>query len=178
MRCGPRVEWRWSKRCVLPHPFTFAPPSTVCAQAAGGGSARPSSGSEPTPGDLRKAAEKGNLEEVTRLADRGADLQDADGHGETALHWAAGHGHQLVAEFLLQRGAHPHAANKSGNCPLHLAAANGHTDFCRLLLDFKADINSRSEHGETPLKWAIAGGYTATAKALRAEGGVEMVEVA
>ena len=69
----------------------------MCAQGGGGGGeadpaeAAPSAskgapeGPAPKPGQLREAAEEGNLGEVTRLADRGADVEDADEDGWTEL---------------------------------------------------------------------------------------------
>ena len=148
-----------------------APPSTVCAQAAGGGGkAKPAGGPVQKPGELCKAAEKGSLEEMTRLADQGADLQDRREDGRTALHCAALNGHHAVAEFLLQRGARPNAVAKSGATPLHGAALNGRTDICRLLLKYNADINKRANEGRTPLWYAIQMDETPTADALRAEG--------
>ena len=157
----------------------------MCAQGGrGGGGAKPAGaapsaskgtpkGRAPQPGQLREAADAGNLEEVTRLADRGADVEDADGDGMTALIWAAALGHHPVAEFLLKRGARPNAANKWGDTPLHSAAYNGHTDICDLLLKSNADINKRNDDGWTPLKWAIARGKTATAEFLRGKGATE-----
>ena len=106
-----------------------------------------------------------------RLADGGADLQDADENGSTALLFAAANGHIAVAQ-LLQRGARPNAADKRDTTPLHIAAMKGHTDMCHLLLECKADINPITGGGWTPVKWAMEEGRTATAEALRAKGGV------
>ena len=130
------------------------------------------------PSELRVAVKKGDLAEVTRLADRGADVEDADGSGATALIWAAAKGHRPVVEFLLKRGARLDTVNKNGRTPLHFAAHYGHTDICGSLLKSNADINPRDNDGHTPLEWAISKGKTATAEFLRGKGGVEKVEAA
>ena len=106
---------------------------------------------KPKQEDLLKAVMDGNLEEVTRLADRGADLNKESRNGWTALMWAAHKGHHPVAEFLLKHGAHPNAANKSGETPLHVAAYYGHTGICKLLLKYNADINAKDKQMQTPL---------------------------
>ena len=103
---------------------------------------------------LRDAAKNGNRDEVRRLADRGANLNEASEGGSTALMWAAHHGHHSVAEFLLKRGALPNVAANDGYTPLHAAAFYGHTDICKLLLKYKADVNAEDKQRQTPLNEA------------------------
>lgn len=70
---------------------------------------------------LMYAAERGSLEWVTWLLDRGAAVDAAQyppDHG-TALEFAIGGGHTAVAEFLLARGA------KAGAAMLNFAAVKG-----------------------------------------------------
>lgn len=57
---------------------------------------------------LSFAAEKGNLELVTLLVDRGAELSPQDTfYNATPLTWANMNGHKEVAAFLKEKGAQP-----------------------------------------------------------------------
>jgi ankyrin repeat protein len=63
---------------------------------------------------LIKAAKEGRLEEVTRLLDRGADINAKDKDGDTAIIGAAFWGHLDVVTLLLEKGADINAKNKDG----------------------------------------------------------------
>lgn len=51
----------------------------------------------------------------------------------TALHWAAQHGHQGVAQTLLQHGADVHALSKFDKTPFDIAVDIHHTQLMLLL---------------------------------------------
>lgn len=51
----------------------------------------------------------------------------------TALHWAAQHGHQAVAQTLLQHGADVHALSKFDKTPFDIAVDIHHTQLMLLL---------------------------------------------
>src|SRR5208283_1893942 len=55
--------------------------------------------------ELMQAAEKGQLEEVTRLLNEGADVNAKDQQGKTALILAASKGQLPVTKLLLDKGA-------------------------------------------------------------------------
>jgi uncharacterized protein len=61
------------------------------------------------------------LEAVTLCVERGADVNLADGNGETALHGAAYRGHNSVAQYLFEKGARPDIKNRIGWTPLTIA---------------------------------------------------------
>ena len=63
---------------------------------------------------LLRAAEGGNIEEISLLLERGANIDAADGDGWTALMLAAKSGHTGAVRLLLERGANIHATNKNG----------------------------------------------------------------
>ena len=61
------------------------------------------------------------LEAVKLCVERGADVNQADGNGETALHGAAYRGHNSVAQYLFEKGARPDVKNRIGWTPLTIA---------------------------------------------------------
>jgi ankyrin repeat protein len=54
---------------------------------------------------LTRAAEVGDLNEIIRCLNDGADINGKDGTGYTALHRAAVYGHDSVVDFLCSRKA-------------------------------------------------------------------------
>ncbi|UKZ78952.1 hypothetical protein TrVFT333_006701 [Trichoderma virens FT-333] len=60
------------------------------------------------------------------------DARDAD--GRTSLSYAAEHGHDDIAQFLLAKGADAESGGKDGRTPLHWAALKGHSGIVRPLL--------------------------------------------
>ena len=63
--------------------------------------------------------------------------------GKAALHLAAEHGHDKVAEVLLSHKAFVGAKTKLGMTPLHLAAENGFVTLVEILImQFKAAVDA------------------------------------
>ena len=72
--------------------------------------------------DLHNAAARGDVAEITRLLDAGADIEARAGSGYTALHAAAFGGHSEAIITLLGRGTNIQArADEYGTTALHLA---------------------------------------------------------
>ena len=94
--------------------------------------------------------------EIARLLDSGADINAADEHGFTALHFAAANNKYLSdIELLLDRGADISARDDAGFTPLHVAAENNaEPAIVRLLLVRGADIQAATARGSTPLHMA------------------------
>ncbi|KAF9629117.1 hypothetical protein BFW01_g10320 [Lasiodiplodia theobromae] len=63
-------------------------------------------------------AEVGNLRQVVRLLRGGADVGARDAFGETALHYAAGNGHDDVVKALVLAGSDLRWTNGRGDTPL------------------------------------------------------------
>lgn len=83
---------------------------------------------------LLEAAEKGRLSLMLETLKQGADINDKDDQGETALHKAVARGHRSVVVALLVRGADLGEKDAKGRTPLMAAAEQGQTEIVSLLL--------------------------------------------
>jgi ankyrin repeat protein len=113
------------------------------------------------------AAMNGDREAVRALLKKGADLNEAQGDGTTALHWAAMKGDAELARLLIYAGANLRATTRLGSyTPLYLAAKGGHAEIVAALLAAGADANAATSSGATPLMIAAAAGDTRTMTSL------------
>ncbi len=105
------------------------------------------------------AAMKGDLTAVKKLIAQGADVNDAQGDGMTALHWAAEHGDSAMAAALLKARANVKATTHIGSyTPLHIAGKAGSAPVVRELLKAGADVNAVTTNGATPLHFGASSG--------------------
>jgi ankyrin repeat protein len=104
------------------------------------------------------AAKDGQFDAVTRLLERGADVNAAEADGTTALHWATRAADTQLMTRLLAAGAEVNASNRYGVTPLQLAAENGNVDSLRTLLTAGANANAVLPEGETVLMTAARTG--------------------
>jgi ankyrin repeat protein len=103
---------------------------------------------------LKQACSSGDLDEVRRLLDAGADPNSTDEHGSGTLLTF----HSVVIEYLLSHGADPNTqTNENGSSVLAGLAYVNQLECVRILLEHGADPNSgRKESGETPLHHALS----------------------
>merc|ERR1711871_525937 len=71
--------------------------------------------------------------------------------GFTALHHATIHGHERVAEILLEKGADMNAQDEDGFTPLHHAARRGNAKLAKVLLDHGANPEVVDKTGKPPV---------------------------
>ncbi len=104
------------------------------------------------------AAVRGGGEQRVRsaewLAAKGADLNQTDQEGDTALHHACYAGDREVVECLLTLHANTEVLNEDHHTPLTAAAALGHWELVRRL--HKAGANLAPERGIPPLHAAAS----------------------
>ncbi len=112
------------------------------------------------------AVKAGDVERLRALVAAGVDVNEAEGDGATALHWATYENDEALVETLLAAGARADAANDLGITPLHLAAANGHAGVVSRLLAHGAPPDPPSEAGVTPLMIAARVGSAEVVRAL------------
>jgi ankyrin repeat protein len=116
------------------------------------------------------AAKHGTAEELRTALAAGANPNEADADGTSALHWAVHRGALDGVAALLAAGAAVDAENRYGVRPSYLAAENGDAATMRALLAAHADARAVFAEGETLLMTAARTGDVATIEALLTAG--------
>ncbi len=96
---------------------------------------------------LMNAVDKGDVDTVNALLDKGADVNQW--HYGTALMVAAGKGDAEMVKLLIERGADVDAMSKGGWTALGLAAESGHADIVEILIARGADVDRALKGLET-----------------------------
>ena len=115
--------------------------------------------------ELRRAAIKGQADQVKVLISSGADVNFRHG-GWTVLMFAAREGHDKIAATLIENGADPNAKGWQEETPLTISAERGHTEVAKVLLNKGANVNDRTKHGDTALMYSSQYGHPIIAKLL------------
>ena len=117
---------------------------------------------------LIEAVKSQDVAAVRVLLRDGADVNERQPDGATALHWAAYREDATAVALLIDAGADVRVANELGATPLWVAAISGNAPIITQLLDAGADPNVTLPEGETPLMTAArAGRVAAVAELLR-----------
>jgi ankyrin repeat protein len=108
---------------------------------------------------LADAAMKNDVAAVRTLLAAKAAVNQAQGDGSTALHWAVYNGSPEMVQMLLAAGASTDATTRLGALtPVMMAARNGEAAILKLLLDAGGNAHAPNANGTTPLMFAAAGG--------------------
>ena len=113
---------------------------------------------------LIDAVKRQDADAIRRLLGEGADPNEPQADGATALHWAAHREHTDAVDLLLGAGADVNAVNRLGASALFLASKNGDADLIERLLAAGADPGLALPAGETPVMTAARSG---TARGVR-----------
>lgn len=116
---------------------------------------------------LITAAESGDRKAVERLLASGADVNEQDAVGSSALFEAVSSEHVYIVEFLLAHGADPNLPENNGTTPLMEAASGGDIEVMRVLLGAGARISAQDNFGDTALEYARAQKQDAAVEFLR-----------
>jgi cytochrome c len=147
-------------------------------------------------GPLGNAAKDGDIGEIERLLNEGADVNESGlasplfyaiqyNHTDAArlliergadvnkastwgtpIHEAAKRGNAEIVRLLLEQGADPSVTASKGMTPLHSAAEGGSVESAQYLLDHKADVNALTTLDEPPIHYARLKGHEAVAQLL------------
>jgi hypothetical protein len=104
---------------------------------------------------LHEAAFFGNVDVITLLLARNADIEIQDNDGCTPLHLAACHSNINAMALLLDHGANINSSNRYGATPLNWAAFFSNINTMTLLLNRGATLEAQDTNGDTPLNFAI-----------------------
>jgi len=103
---------------------------------------------------LNLASINGNLDAVTLLLQKDADITIGDMDNTRPIHCAAISGNIQIAELLLARGATVNDQDENGATPLVFAAGRRHLDMVRYLIEKGADVNITTSRGMTSIFFA------------------------
>jgi ankyrin repeat protein len=122
-------------------------PSAVSAPAQGPAPGAPIV----TPPALVQAAKSGEGATALALVKQGANVNEPEADGTTALHWAVYHDDVPLIEALLKAGARAAVSNDYGSTPMSEAAIVGNTAVIGRLLSAGAPPDAANADGQTPL---------------------------
>ena len=101
---------------------------------------------------LIRACEEGDLEQVQRLIDKGANVE------ATAMKKASLGGHAAIVELLIRKGVDINDSRDWKTTALILASMGGHVDVVDCLLSLGADLELMDQFGLTALMMSGARG--------------------
>jgi type 1 glutamine amidotransferase len=105
---------------------------------------------------MLRAIAKGDVEDVERHIQLGADVNEMATSGMAPIHYAAVRNLEAVGEVLIRHGADVNIISKTGNAPIHFCAERNLPGFAKLLIDNGADLGLGDNSGWTPLHVAAA----------------------
>lgn len=97
---------------------------------------------------LIEAVKNGDPSAVAELSAGGADINEQDEHGWTALNWASGQGNVETIKLLLEKGADVTRVGRDQRTPYLIALAGGHAEAAKLLRE--AEEGSEGEKISRP----------------------------
>jgi len=119
------------------------------------------------PQRLLDAAESGDLATVTKLLNKGVDINTQDGWSSTPMMYAAANGHTDIVALLLTRGAGINSTSRLDRTPLMWAANGGHNETVKFLIEHGADLSMKDREEKTALMLAIEREHASTAAIIR-----------
>ena len=129
------------------------------------------------PKDLPTSVQAGASKQALEMIRNGADVNQAQGEGSTALLWAVNRQDYDVAKALLEKKANPNVINEFGGMPLTEAAGLNDDRLVKMLLDAGAKVDSANLDDESALMLAIKNGNLSMAETLvKAGANVNKVE--
>jgi ankyrin repeat protein len=119
---------------------------------------------------IAAAARAADIDEVRELIAAGANVNEREADGSSALLWAAYQSSPELISILLAAGADPNTANEFGVTPLLQASRYGDVATITALLEGGADSGLAAREGETPLMAAARAGSVDSVKLLLERG--------
>jgi ankyrin repeat protein len=120
--------------------------------------------------NLVRAADRGQLEIVKFLVERGVDVDATSVDGVTPLMYASQNGYLDIMEYLISKGADVNATPDNKVTPLIGAVRTGHFEAAEILLEAGAKVDAKDELDLTSLMHASAYDYPEIADLLIEKG--------
>lgn len=108
------------------------------------------------------AAEYNCYEIIDYLIEKGAEPNDSDLSGHTALYWSVVYQNTENIKTLIGAGANVNVINELGESPIIIAAEKGNTYIMKLLVNAGADLNVLDFYGNTLLNICATLGHKDT----------------
>jgi ankyrin repeat protein len=115
---------------------------------------------------LADRIESGDRAAALAMLASGANVNQPQADGTTALHWAVYRVDRELVQALLRRGARAQVVNRYGSSPLGEAVRVADVPIVTMLLEAGADVNVANDDGQTPLMLAARTGSVAVAELL------------
>ncbi|KAM9613355.1 2-5A-dependent ribonuclease [Trichechus inunguis] len=119
---------------------------------------------------LIEATERGDVEKVQQLLERGADVNFQWKGGWTPLHNAVQHCRENIVHILLHHGADPCMRKHNGATPFILAGIVGDVNLLQLFLSKGSEVNEYDSNGFTAFMEAAAYGKVDALRFLHEKG--------
>ncbi|OJD27442.1 hypothetical protein ACJ73_01170 [Blastomyces percursus] len=108
--------------------------------------------------ELSRATDGEHLMDIVRLIEDGAEANETDDLGRTALSWAAVNGRPDMVQWLIEYGADVNTVDSYRRTPLSWGAQAG-AQLVRILIDRGANVNLAGRNGLRPLEVAVEFGH-------------------
>ncbi|SFT23981.1 ankyrin repeat domain-containing protein [Paenibacillus sp. BC26] len=116
--------------------------------------------------ELIAAAERGDVEKVARFLNEGANINEQDARGRTAI-MAATHANKPdVVRLLIEAGADINVQDNMRDNPFLYAGAEGRLDILKLLIEAGADMKLTNRYGGNALIPASEKGHVENVRVL------------
>ncbi len=119
---------------------------------------------------LADLIQTGQRDQALAMVSAGGNVNEAQGDGTVALHWAVYKNDVELVQTLLERGADPNVTNSYGSTPLAEAVNVANPDLVGALLTAGADVSATNGDGQTALMLAARSGSVAIAERLLEHG--------
>lgn len=115
-------------------------------------------------------AGEGDIEEVKRIVEEGADITLRSKDGRNMLHWSARGGNLELVEFFIEKGVDHKFKDNKGNLPVVHAIRCNHTEIAKLLLDKMKNYRWTNANGQSLVMEAAFAGNDEILKVLLDKG--------
>ncbi|MDI9257890.1 ankyrin repeat domain-containing protein [Flavobacterium sedimenticola] len=115
---------------------------------------------------LLEASLHGNVQEIKKAIQLGADVNSKNNNGDTPLNMVAKLSYYKLVKYFIELGADVNTSNNDKLSPLHWGVEYNNVKIVKILLENGANVDARDSINETPLHYAGWTGNYESAKLL------------